>query len=58
MDEMKRRFAPPPIMTSDGWPARYGELDVLMPTEKLIAISKCLELERETLTSVGVCEWA
>ena len=41
MAEMKRRFAPPPMITSDGWPARYGESDVLIAVEKLIPMSKC-----------------
>ena len=52
---MKRRFAPPPTMTSDGWPARYGESLVVIAVEKVIPMSKCRELERETVTSVGVC---
>ena len=55
IDDMNRRFAPPPTMTSDGWPARYGESLVVIAVEKVIPMSKCRELERETVTSVGVC---
>ena len=56
MDLMKRRLAPPPMMTSLGWPAMYGESDVLTPTPKLMPMSKFRDEALSTVTSVGVCE--
>ena len=56
MDLMKRRLAPPPMMTSLGWPAMYGESLVLIAVEKLIPMSKCRDDALSTVISVGVFE--
>ena len=56
MDLMKRRLAPPPMMTSLGWPAMYGESDVLTPTPKLMPMSKFRDAVSYThLTLPTIC---